>query len=107
MTDSLKARIEEHFELIDDCIGYSPRYGYQPSVDAIKSALLAVLELKFAEDKYPTDIFPELTQTDKEHIQEVHRLFPNLVGRIDASACRRAFGIAEREIHEAIEGAMG
>jgi len=70
-------------------------------------ALRAVVELQLGDDKYPTDIFPELTETDKENLKEVHRLFPNLIGRVDASACRRAFGIAEREVREAITKELG
>ena len=54
--DELLAKIDEHFEVINDCIGYSPRYGYQPSVDAIKSALRAVVELP---DQRPPTIDPE------------------------------------------------
>ena len=86
-----------------DLLALIEKRGYE----SLRAALRAVVELKLGDDKYPTDIFPELTDTDKENLKEVHRMFPNLIGRVDASACRRAFGIAECEVQEAIEKELG
>lgn len=57
--------------------------------------------------RYPIDIFPELTETDKENLKVVHQMFPNLIGRVDAGACRRQFRIAKEEFSDLIEKAGG
>lgn len=105
MTDQeLLARIDKGF---NRAFQLTQNKELEKIICEIFKALRVAVELKLGDDKYPTDIFPELTDTDKENLKEVHQLFPNLIGRVDASACRRAFGIAEREVKEAIEKELG
>ena len=53
-----------------------------------------------AEEIYPTSIFPELTAQNKQDMARVEAMFPNLIARIDSSACRRSFKIATKRITE-------
>jgi len=72
------------------------------AIKAERTALLTKLrdEVEGMEHRYPIDIFPELTETDKENLKVVHEMFPNLIGRVDASACRRFSRIEKREIFD-------
>lgn len=62
-------------------------------------------EVEAMEHRYPIDIFPELTETDKENLKVVHEMFPNLIGRVDAGACRRQFRNAKDEFSDLLEKA--
>lgn len=52
------------------------------------------------EEIYPLDVFPRPTVEDIKNMMEVEKMFPNLLARVDSSACRRAFNIAARRIRE-------
>lgn len=49
---------------------------------------------------FPTDIFTPMTEQNWEDIKKIHELFPNLISRFDAFACRRAFNLASEKILE-------
>lgn len=49
---------------------------------------------------FPTDIFIPMMEANWEDVKKVQAQFPNLISRLDAWSCRRAFNMASDKILE-------